>query len=93
MLLCVPSSEEAISIFERAGVDEGSSRSHAIAIVYVEQRCKEGAPSTGTDLLKKVGNPPPPSLRNVTREDAGKVPDTQCVPHFSVRVFTALPPL
>ncbi|CAN0368094.1 unnamed protein product [Pylaiella littoralis] len=44
------SSVEAISIFERAQVDDSSSRSHAIAIVYVVQRCKEGASSTGEDL-------------------------------------------
>lgn len=45
-------------MFERAQVDEGSSRSHAIAIVYVEQRCEEGAPSTGVGFLTQVRYPP-----------------------------------
>eukprot|EP00752_Nemacystus_decipiens_P004046 g3705.t1 len=47
----VHSSVEATSILERAHADEGSNRSHAVAIAYLEQRLVEGARSEGADRL------------------------------------------
>ncbi|CAM9508093.1 unnamed protein product [Ectocarpus sp. 12 AP-2014] len=47
----VRSSAEAISIFERAKFDEGSSRGHTIALVYLEQRRPEEARRKGGDGL------------------------------------------
>ncbi|CAM9914278.1 unnamed protein product [Ectocarpus sp. 13 AM-2016] len=47
----VRGSAEAISIFERAQFDEGSSRGHTIALVYLEQRRPEEAHRKGGDGL------------------------------------------
>ncbi|CAM9187798.1 unnamed protein product [Scytosiphon promiscuus] len=45
----VHSSSEALSILERADDGEGSNRSHKVALVYLERRCTEDAPSTRGD--------------------------------------------
>ncbi|CAM9619454.1 unnamed protein product [Ectocarpus sp. 4 AP-2014] len=47
----VRSSAEAISIFERAQFDEGSSRGHTVALVYLEQRRPEEPRRKGGDGL------------------------------------------
>lgn len=47
-------SAEAISIFERAQFDEGSSRGHTIALAYLEQRRPEEACRKGEDGLTQV---------------------------------------
>lgn len=54
MLPCSLRSAEAISIFERAQFDEGSSRGHTIALVYLEQRRPEEACRKGGDGLTQV---------------------------------------
>ncbi|CBJ30129.1 Kinesin motor domain containing protein [Ectocarpus siliculosus] len=51
MLPCSLPSAEAISIFESAQFDEGSSRGHTIALVYLEQRRPEEARCEGEDGL------------------------------------------
>ncbi|CAM9471600.1 unnamed protein product [Ectocarpus fasciculatus] len=45
----VCSSAEAISLFERAQFDEGSSRGHTVALVYLEQRRPEEGRHKGGD--------------------------------------------
>lgn len=47
-------SVEALSILEEAGNSEGSSRSHRVALIYLEQRCVEGTPSEGADEIIQV---------------------------------------
>lgn len=45
---------EAMSVLEGAGDSEGSSRSHRVTLVYLEQRYVEETPSEGANKLVQV---------------------------------------